>query len=128
MAKAKNGTGELTADELRAQADELDKQAAEEASAAAEEAAKEAFAALSPEEQAAVIKAKADAEELERIKLHPTEEDVLTTIGVDLMATDDYAYYKVPVEELRQARLRIRGKNVEHVGEDPWGRWLYRRM
>lgn len=118
----------VTAEGLRAQADELDKQAANEATKAEKKAAREAFMALSPEERAAVLKAKAHAEELERIKSNPSEEDLETTVGVDLMATNDYAYFTIHPHDLRSARLLIRGKNVEHVGEDPWGRWLYRRM
>lgn len=117
-----------TAAELRAKADELDAAEAAKVAQAAEKAEAERVAKLSPEEQAAIVKAKAEAEDAKRIAEDPNDEDLLTTVGLQGSDGSVFGYRKVHQLDARERRLLLDGVNFEHVSEDRWGRWIYRSM
>lgn len=112
-----------TAAELRAEADAAE--ALEQA-----EALRAARAAETPEQKAARVQEEKAAQAAKDLVEDPTEEQKVNTIGVDFSGSGSYIYVPLvdPIHEFRQAKLTFRGSNIEHVAEDQFGRWLYRRM
>lgn len=117
-----------TAAELRAEADALDAADKAKADKAAEKAEADRVAKLSPADRKAEAKQKADAEENKKIVEDPSDEHLLTTVGLQGPDGVVFAYRKVAANEVRERRLLLDGVNYEHVAEDRWGRWLYRSM
>lgn len=54
--------------------------------------------------------------------------DAALQIGIDGGKSGVYAYELAPPGWDKDYRLNLNGVNLEHVGDDEHGRWLYRPM
>lgn len=138
MAKKTAAADSATADDLRKQAADLVAQADAAELEAAEAAKQEAIDNETPEQtvarelaEAEAVKVAAAVEAQRKLVEDPTDEQKAGTIGVDHGGSGDYTYYPVPEpvkDNYRAPRLLFNGANIEHVADDRFGRWLYRRM
>lgn len=144
MAKKKAAKGPESATEELSDEQLQATQEAEQAAALQEEHAERIRAAEAnvAQAQADLDTAKAEHEEAKQAAIEatetqeqrdarvlaedPDEDQIKTSVG--LYSGDAVSYHVVEEGGAKERRLLIHGKNYEHVGEDRWGRWLYRPM